>query len=90
MQQVDISQFNYSWWYRTEIENINNNTNQITTITFKGINYKANIYFNGNQLDSINNVIGTFRHYTFGTYIFLILLGIYFYIYYYNRCDQIY
>jgi exo-1,4-beta-D-glucosaminidase len=59
---VNSKQFSTPWWYRIEFAG---SQSPLTTVTFKGINYKANVWLNGVQLSDINSTIGTFRYFTF-------------------------
>eukprot|EP00026_Physarum_polycephalum_P002410 Phypoly_transcript_02416.p1 GENE.Phypoly_transcript_02416~~Phypoly_transcript_02416.p1 ORF type:complete len:883 (+),score=118.98 Phypoly_transcript_02416:39-2651(+) len=61
--EVDSEQFLTPWWYRTEFPAIT--AAPLVTVTFKGINYKANVWFNGQQISTINETVGTFRYFTF-------------------------
>jgi exo-1,4-beta-D-glucosaminidase len=60
---VNSKQFTTPWWYRTEFSL--ENPSPLTTVTFKGINYKANVWLNGVLLADVNNTVGTFRYFTF-------------------------
>eukprot|EP00026_Physarum_polycephalum_P002544 Phypoly_transcript_02551.p1 GENE.Phypoly_transcript_02551~~Phypoly_transcript_02551.p1 ORF type:complete len:867 (+),score=95.81 Phypoly_transcript_02551:136-2736(+) len=61
--EVDAEQFLTPWWYRTEFNVAPGSP--LVTVTFKGINYKANVWLNGKQISTINETVGTFRYFTF-------------------------
>jgi exo-1,4-beta-D-glucosaminidase len=64
LQSVPAAQFTNSWWYRIEF-NRPEDGNPTTWLGFDGLNYKANIWLNGQQVASSTNVIGTFRTYEY-------------------------
>lgn len=66
MLKVPSEQFNQTWWYRTEFPIVKGSSSDVATVTFKGINYKANVWFNGVQIGDVSTVVGTFRYFTFG------------------------
>jgi exo-1,4-beta-D-glucosaminidase len=60
LEKVDKEQFRKSWWYRKEFFLDNNNPGQMHLI-FEGINYRANIWLNGEQIASSDTLFGAFR-----------------------------
>jgi exo-1,4-beta-D-glucosaminidase len=52
------------WWYRTEFTLPAGNGKNVV-VHFDGINYRANIWINGNQLASSTQVAGAYRTYAF-------------------------
>jgi len=62
LQQVQSKQFSTPWWYRTEFPV---NGKYRSTVTFKGINYRANIWVDGRQIGNSSYVMGTFDYFTF-------------------------
>jgi exo-1,4-beta-D-glucosaminidase len=63
MQNIDPSRFDPSWWYRTEIPipEVDLSEGTAVTLTFKGINYRANIFVNGDLVAGNDTIQGTFR-----------------------------
>ncbi|HKK44549.1 MAG TPA: hypothetical protein VJ964_03450 [Balneolaceae bacterium] len=66
MKDVPTKRFNVPWWYRTEF-NIQTLTSkgQTVRLRFNGINYRADIWFNGHKIASSDSVKGGFRRFTF-------------------------
>eukprot|EP01119_Soliformovum_irregulare_P013748 TRINITY_DN3693_c0_g1_i1.p1 TRINITY_DN3693_c0_g1~~TRINITY_DN3693_c0_g1_i1.p1 ORF type:complete len:870 (+),score=213.72 TRINITY_DN3693_c0_g1_i1:64-2673(+) len=62
LQKVNSTQFDVPWWYRTTFRATPGKT---CWVLFKGINYKANVFFNGRKLSDIQQTIGTFRYFSF-------------------------
>ena len=65
LQNVDKSQFDSDWWFKTNfiLNNINLNENLIL-LHINGINYKSDIYLDGKLIEKKENIIGTFVKYT--------------------------
>ena len=65
LQNVDKSQFDCDWWFKTNftLNNINLNENLIL-LHINGINYKSDIYLDGKLIEKKENIIGTFVKYT--------------------------
>jgi exo-1,4-beta-D-glucosaminidase len=59
------SPFKPSWWYRTEFEVPAAEAARATFLRFDGINYRANVWFNGRRIADDREVAGAFRRYTF-------------------------
>ncbi|MFW6159986.1 MAG: glycosyl hydrolase 2 galactose-binding domain-containing protein, partial [Acidobacteriota bacterium] len=49
------------WWYRKEFELPVNNKLSYARLGFEGINYRANIWLNGRQIGTIEEIFGSFR-----------------------------
>jgi exo-1,4-beta-D-glucosaminidase len=60
----DKSPYHCSWWYRTEFA-APATPSRATWLHFDGINYRANIWLNGKQIASSDQVAGAFRSYDF-------------------------
>ena len=58
------SPYHCSWWYRTEFTSPNAAA-KTTWLHFDGINYRANIWLNGKQVATEDQVAGAFRSYDF-------------------------
>jgi len=59
------SPFYPSWWYRREFNVPASWHNEIIILHLDGINYKANIWLNGEQIADTTEVIGMFRRFNF-------------------------
>jgi exo-1,4-beta-D-glucosaminidase len=59
------SPFKPSWWYRTEFRVPSAPTGRCFALHFDGINYRANVWFNGERLAGTGEVAGAFRRYEF-------------------------
>jgi exo-1,4-beta-D-glucosaminidase len=57
------SPFKPSWWYRTEFKVPFARTGRAFTLHFDGINYRANVWLNGERLAGADDVVGAFRRY---------------------------
>ena len=63
--KIDKTQFDDSWWYKTEFDLPNINSENNISLHFDGINYYANIWLNGKLIASRDKVFGTFRQFAF-------------------------
>jgi exo-1,4-beta-D-glucosaminidase len=59
------SPFRCSWWYRTEFTLAAGEEKKAEWLNFLGINYRANIWINGQRVADANDVAGTYRSYEF-------------------------
>jgi exo-1,4-beta-D-glucosaminidase len=66
----DGSPFKCSWWYRTEFHSPTDAAKNVW-LNFLGINYRANIWVNGQKIADTNDVAGTYRAYEFNVTKFL-------------------
>src|ERR671923_726108 len=62
MDMPDDSPFKCSWWYRTEFASPATAEKNVW-LNFLGINYRANIWINGQRIADTNDVAGTYRAY---------------------------
>jgi exo-1,4-beta-D-glucosaminidase len=58
------SPFACSWWYRTEFT-VPDGKGKTEWLNFLGINYRANIWLNGQKVADADDVAGTYRTYEF-------------------------
>jgi len=65
------SPFRCSWWYRTEFRAPENFHGQHVWLHFNGINYRANIWLNGQRVATAKEVAGMYRRYEFDVTPFL-------------------
>jgi exo-1,4-beta-D-glucosaminidase len=61
----DDSPFRVSWWYRTEFSLPEGTSGRRVALHFDGISYRANIWLNGHQVATRDQVAGTWRAYEF-------------------------
>ena len=59
------SPFRCPWWYRTEIHVPDNFRGPYAWLEFDGINNRANVWLNGSQIASKDDVAGAYRAYEF-------------------------
>lgn len=65
LEKIPDSLFIVPWWYRTVFNIEPGDTAQIFQLRFNGINYRADIWVNGEQVASSDSVEGGFRRFTF-------------------------
>ncbi len=54
-------EFNVSWWYRTEFDSPKSDELQNVMLQFDGVTYRANVWLNGVQIASKDDMFGPFR-----------------------------
>ncbi len=59
------SPFYPSWWYRTEFALPDSDQGKNLALHLDGINYQANVWFNGKKIGDAKDVIGMFRRFEF-------------------------
>jgi exo-1,4-beta-D-glucosaminidase len=59
------SPYHCSWWYRTEFPLPAGSNGKNTWLHFDGINYRANIWLNGQEIADAQDIAGTFRAFEF-------------------------
>ena len=65
MDMPENSPFKCSWWYRTEFPTPASYNGKTAWLHFDGINYRANIWLNGQKLADQADTVGPFRAYQF-------------------------
>lgn len=65
MKDISSEPFDHSWWYRVEFAIPAWNSGKIARLNFQGINYRANVWLNGEQLGTSDQIVGTFRYFDF-------------------------
>lgn len=60
LKKISTEPFQVSWWYRKNFE-IGKNSKEFYNLTFEGLNYKANIWLNGQLIASADTIEGCFR-----------------------------
>jgi exo-1,4-beta-D-glucosaminidase len=53
------------WWYRDEFEVPANFSGKTVWLAFRGINYRANLWVNGQKVAGSDEIVGAFRRYEF-------------------------
>jgi Beta-galactosidase/beta-glucuronidase len=61
----DDSPYRCSWWFRTEFQLTAGFGGKNKSLHFDGINYRANIWLNGQKIADTSDVLGTFRAFEF-------------------------
>lgn len=61
----DDSPYKPAWWYRKQFDAPVALRGRNVTLHFEGINYRANVWFNGTRLASSTQVVGAFRRHAF-------------------------
>lgn len=61
----DGSPFKCSWWWRNEFVVPAAFAKKNIAIHFPGINYRANVWFNGQKIADAQDVVGTYRNFEF-------------------------
>jgi len=61
LEKIPTGQFEDSWWYRTEFDLEMSGSTECARLKFDGINYRANIWLNGKQVASSDEIVGSFR-----------------------------
>ena len=65
MQSVDIEQFKKPWWFRTTFDLSADDLNKQVSLRFNGINYRADLWVNGEKVVGKDEFAGTYRMFTF-------------------------
>lgn len=61
LETVDKDQFKVPWWYYTEFEITEEQLSKVVRLQFDGINYKANVWINGQQVADTGAINGAYR-----------------------------
>lgn len=61
LENIPSKRFAGAWWYRKEFDLPAENTLPFVRLGFDGINYRANIWLNGRQIASQEQLFGSFR-----------------------------
>ena len=57
--------FKDPYWFRTEFKIANKNSNKKVWLNFDGINYRADVWINGNQIADSSKMVGMFQRFKF-------------------------
>jgi len=63
--KIETEPFKNPWWYSTDFELSEIEATNNAIIDFKGINYRADIWLNGEEIANAENIIGAFRQFSF-------------------------
>jgi exo-1,4-beta-D-glucosaminidase len=61
LAKIPRAPFTNAWWFRKEFFLSKSQVNGNADLIFEGINYRANIWLNGQQIASTNDVFGAFK-----------------------------
>lgn len=61
LQSVSSEPFAQAWWYRKEFELSNVEAGECAELILEGVNYRANVWLNGQRLGTTNEILGAFR-----------------------------
>ena len=65
LQNVDKTQFDVDWWFRSHFElELPDSNEALILMHINGINYKSDVYVDGNLVATKEKIIGTFVKYT--------------------------
>lgn len=64
-KDLDRTQFEKSWWYRTSFDIPELREGQHVELAFDGISYRANVWLNGELVASADELYGPFRQFSF-------------------------
>jgi exo-1,4-beta-D-glucosaminidase len=65
MKNMDPSQFQKPWWYRSTFKITEDDLLKNVSLRFNGINYRADLWINGNKLAESDKFAGSFRMFSF-------------------------
>lgn len=71
LENIDRAPFEVPWWYRKELKIDRLTENDFYQLTFEGINYRANIWLNGEQVARADSVQGSYGVWNFDVTKFL-------------------
>ena len=63
--EIDRSQFDTTWWYRTSFEVPALKDGQRAELAFDGLSYRADVWLNGRQIVSKDEFFGPYRQFAF-------------------------
>lgn len=65
MLKVDEAQFRHPWWFRTTFQLSPEDLGKQVSLRFNGINYRAELWVNGEQVAGKDEFAGAYRMFTF-------------------------
>lgn len=63
LEEIPTEQFEHAWWYRTEFALEDDGRFEHARLAFDGINYRANVWLNGERVASCDSIVGAFRRF---------------------------
>lgn len=63
LESIPTERFQCAWWYRTEFDIADIEAMPYASLIFDGLNYSANIWFNGVQIGTVNEITGVYRQF---------------------------
>lgn len=63
--KIDREQFDTAWWYRTSFDVPQLKEGQRAELAFDGLSYRADVWLNGKQIASADELFGPFRRFAF-------------------------
>jgi len=64
LEKIPEAQFKGSWWYRCEFSQPLTSSFVNAQLIFEGINYRANVFLNGQKIGAADTISGAFRVFT--------------------------
>ncbi|HCO86077.1 MAG TPA: glycoside hydrolase family 2, partial [Arenibacter sp.] len=61
LKTIPTELFKVSWWYTSSFELTQEQSNEFASLKFDGINYKANVWLNGQLIADATDIDGAFR-----------------------------
>jgi exo-1,4-beta-D-glucosaminidase len=65
LEAIPTTQFTNAWWYRTEFEISDSQAKGNADLICEGINYRANLWLNGQSIATADQTFGAYRIFTF-------------------------
>jgi exo-1,4-beta-D-glucosaminidase len=65
MKNMDPTQFQKPWWYRSTFKITEDDLLKNVSLRFNGINYRADLWVNGNKIADSDKFAGSFRMFSF-------------------------
>jgi exo-1,4-beta-D-glucosaminidase len=65
LESVDSRPFEEPWWFRKSFELPEDSDGRTARLIFEGINYRADVFLNGNRIASADETYGAFRMFEF-------------------------
>jgi exo-1,4-beta-D-glucosaminidase len=65
LASIPAEPFETSWWYRTGLKLADDPAQPIVRLEFDGLNYRANVWFNGKKIAAADKMAGAFRRFEF-------------------------
>ena len=61
LEGIPTPQFAHAWWFRDELAVSAAQAGECASLVFEGINYRANVWLNGERIAKTNETFGAFR-----------------------------